>query len=71
MTFEDIIQVSLIPTVTFVAMNWRHIEILRRKDRNRRNILIEHTQRLSRVENCLIKELKFDKGTDSGITIED
>jgi hypothetical protein len=68
-----LISVLLLPTISFVAVNWLDLKTLRlqltllleRFDK-RRIVLISLGERLSRLENHCAKS-GFDKGTDSGI----
>lgn len=67
-----LIFVLLVPTITFVGVNWLDLKTLRLQynsllDRfeKRKFHLISLSERISRLENYCAKT-GFDKGTDSG-----
>lgn len=68
-----IISVLLLPTISFVAVNWLDLKTLRlqltllvERFEKRKFFLISLGERISRLENHCAKS-GFDKGTDSGI----
>lgn len=66
------LSILLLPTTTFVAVNWLDLKTLRLEVKNlldrfekRKFHLINMSERISRLENHCAKS-GFDKGTDSG-----